>query len=387
MIERLAHLQPADGISRRLGLPSDALTLQRAWPRSAAHLLLEYIDRQGRIVGGQWFDEAGELHRIADETARRCPHAPPVVAESEHVLLQPRGADRRLIGLYPLLDRADATLVAHRPERRAVVRLSEPVRAQYAKVVRPSRVRDLIAPVRRLRGLPNRPFALPEEVQLDEPAGVVIWSALRGESLNDLLGDGDRLVPAVRAAGEALRWLHQTAPPGVKVHDARAETDMLTQQLERLRSLEPTVHVRLGEAPVAVFGALAGGSCGSSTIHRDFYDKQVFIDAEGRIGMLDFDTTAVGEPALDVANMLAHLELRAMQERCSWGLVSKAADALLAGYAPSSTVQARLGAYCDATRLRLACLYAYRPRWRNLTSELAGRIGAAPATAPAPRAR
>ncbi len=48
-------------------------------------------------------------------------------------------------------------------------------------------------------------------------------------------------------------------------------------------------------------------------LHRDFFDKQVVVDADGRPGLLDFDTLAAGEAAVDVANMLVHLELR----RCS----------------------------------------------------------------------
>lgn len=42
---------------------------------------------------------------------------------------------------------------------------------------------------------------------------------------------------------------------------------------------------------------------------------------------------------------------------------------------PEADVQARLGAYQDASRLRLACLYALRPRWRHLTAQLVKRIG------------
>ncbi len=110
-------------------------------------------------------------------------------------------------------------------------------------------------------------------------------------------------------------------------------------------------------------------------IHRDFYDKQVFVDPEGGIGVLDFDTLCVGEPALDVANMLVHLELRSWQGRCSRGPASKAAGAFLDGYDPPPKVQARLGAYRDSTRLRLACLYAYRPRWRHLSADLVRCIG------------
>ena len=79
---------------------------------------------------------------------------------------------------------------------------------------------------------------------------------------------------------------------------------------------------------------------------------------------------AIGEPALDVANMLVHLQLRAMQQRCSRDCAEQAAAAFLEAYRPEPALQQRLGAYQDATRLRLACLYTWRPQWRHLGPEL-----------------
>jgi len=75
---------------------------------------------------------------------------------------------------------------------------------------------------------------------------------------------------------------------------------------------------------------------------------------------------ATGEPSLDVANMLVHLQLRAMQQRCSPDAAAQAAAAFLEAYRPDGNGQQRLEAYQDATRLRLACLYTWRPRWRHL---------------------
>jgi len=132
------------------------------------------------------------------------------------------------------------------------------------------------------------------------------------------------------------------------------------------------VKVVVGPLPRRVFEALAEGSCGSVPLHRDFHDKQVFIDAAGRAGILDFDTMALGEPALDVANMLVHLELRALQHRCSPEAAGQAAEAFMEAYRPEAPVRQRLAAYEAATRLRLACLYTWRPAWRHLGPVLLG---------------
>ena len=105
--------------------PGGELWLRRAWPRAAGHMLLEYALPRGGIVAGQWMDDAVALRRVAGETARTCPQARPVLLEGHGVLLQPGGGDRKLAGLWALLARSGATLVSHRPERRAVVRLED----------------------------------------------------------------------------------------------------------------------------------------------------------------------------------------------------------------------------------------------------------------------
>jgi thiamine kinase-like enzyme len=51
-------------------------------------------------------------------------------------------------------------------------------------------------------------------------------------------------------------------------------------------------------------------------IHRDFYHDQVLV-TEGGLSILDWDDAAMSEPAVDVANFLAHLRLLAIQ-RSGW---------------------------------------------------------------------
>ena len=376
LIEQLADVELRDDSASRLGLRGQRLALRRAWPRSKGHLLLEYVDGQGRIVPGQWMQDVQQLKRVADETAKCCPDATPVVVTSDGgpILLQPRGADRRLVGLRALLARPGSTLLSHRPERRAVVRLEGSPGQRFAKDVRPSRVRAVSNVARDLSVSPDRPFTVPEVIEVDERQGVVIYSALAGIGLHALFCDRERLVPAARATGEALRWLHDKARRPERTHDAQAEIGVLQKWLSRVEAFAPTRCRRLHDAAAKVFQELEVDSCGLTMIHRDFYEKQVVIGSNGQVGILDFDTAAVGEPALDVANIFAHLELRVLQGRCSLSSASHATDALLEGYDPRSEVVARLPAYRDASRLRLACIYAFRPRCSHLVTELVRRI-------------
>ena len=84
-------------------------------------------------------------------------------------------------------------------------------------------------------------------------------------------------------------------------------------------------------------------------------------------------TLAAGDPALDVANLLVHLDLRVAQGIMTSVRADQARAAFLRGYAPDEVTTARVPAYAELVRLRLAGLYAFRPRWRSLAADLARR--------------
>ena len=150
---------------------------------------------------------------------------------------------------------------------------------------------------------------------------------------------------------------------------------MLQRWLQRLEAFVPHLGSPFRTVAAGVFERLAASPSPHVLLHRDFYDKQVFADGGGRVGLLDFDTLAVGEAALDVANALVHFELRALQERCPPEQAAAAGFALLEGYQPVAQVCLRIGAYADAARLRLACVYAFRPQEVSVVFALLTRVG------------
>ena len=183
-------------------LARQGLHLLRSWPRDENHLLLE-AGRDGAVVAGQWFATAER----AAEVARKTPGA----EQLGRVVLQPHGADRKLPGLVPLLRRDGAELVAHRPERRAVVRLpaGSPHAVEYAKVVRPGVLADVARTTAAAAALPLR---TPAVVGVDDATSAVITAALPGRTLHDLLATPDAFgrLPGRRAG------------PGSAAPDARA---------------------------------------------------------------------------------------------------------------------------------------------------------------------
>ena len=385
---RTARASPLDEFARlslpaqdieRLGLPFAPLELRRAWPRSPGHVLLEY-QAGAQVVAAQWLANPAIREQVARATERACTAPSVVLAETsgKRVVVQARGADRRLRGLAQLLMRPGASLVGHRAERRAVVRLEEASGVRYAKVVRLERVPGIVEAGRAAEQLAGAGFAAPELLEVDVAAGVVIWSEVLGTTLYDLAGS-DRLVAGARAAGIALQALHGFAPAtSAGRHTAAEEARWLGVWLDRLAFFAPEVGTTARRLAHGATAALLQAATAPVLLHRDFFDKQIVVDEDGCVGFLDFDTLATGEAALDVANMLAHLELRALQGRASADRAETAAAAFVEGYGPSPDVMRRCPAYVDATRLRLACLYAFRPASAHVVPALLSLVGQPP---------
>ena len=301
ILDTLAVLEPSPADFRRLGLATGSLMLRRAWPRSPHRAGLEYVAGNGQTVVGQWFDDAGDLQRIARATTATCTMAGTagVGIDEAGVLLQAGGADRRLPGLSPLVARPDSRLIVHRPERRAVVRLQGANGPCYAKVVRPDRVQSLIAAGQAARRLADGAFAVPELLDADIDLGVAVWSALPGMSLYDLLqtarvplpagtagdaGPGRRqngqpasvsrhaiLTRAARATGEALRALHAATQPAYTVaHSAADEIGVLQRWGMSLKTFAPVIFGEWWAVATRVFDALAADQSPHVPLHRDF---------------------------------------------------------------------------------------------------------------------
>jgi len=363
---------------------AEGLTLVKAIPRSATHLGVELRRPDGGLLAGQWFADRGEALAVHAQTVRAAPAAG-VQLLPGGVLLQPGGADRRLPGLGPVAAAHGASLVAHRPERRAVVRVSPPrdhragpgprpqAETTYVKLVRPRRLDRTVIGAR----LTVAGVVTPTLRAVDEELGAVTFTELPGRTLFDLLGDprttDAHLVTVSSAVGDALRRLHRTtvAAP-LPRHDAATELDVarrwvhLAAEHQLLGRRAADLHHRLDQAA----DELAAARTEHALLHRDLHDKQLLL-AGTDVGLLDFDLAALGDPALDLANLLTHLQLRTLQGRCSGERARACATAVLEGYGHrSGDWQRRLAAYRTTARVRLVCVYAFRPAHAAAAAEL-----------------
>ena len=353
----------------------------RGWPRSREHALLE-LDTAGGSRGAQWFARRADLQAAAADIPGAQVHGA--------VLLHPQGTDHRLPAMAARIE-AGEQIVVHRPGRRAVLRGSGPG-APFTKVTRKRRAASAVQRHRAVAEVLG-PSARLAQI-LDAGSDWFSLSALPGRTLLDL--GTDQHVPAHllatgwAALGSALAHLHTTGgqpPAGIEAdHDARAE------QATTMRWLDPVLHWQLLpdvdrpgiEDLLSPLTRQSPGQLG--LLHRDLHDQQVLFDVDndaGQVGLLDLDAAAWGEAALDVANVLTHLELRVRQQLLSVHRAAIAEQAFLTGLEPSATTMARVPAYRTAARLRLCAVYALRPRWRSLATRWFTEVhywGAAPAS-------
>ncbi|WP_380168768.1 hypothetical protein [Jannaschia sp. R86511] len=371
----------------RSDLAAAGLELVRAWPRGPEHLLLHV--RPAREAGqsgaaraagssgagagawsaGQWFADDDRAAQVAARTrvVEGGPAAPGVThLLGTGVVLQPGGADRRLRGLAALVADPGVTLVAHRPERRAVVRAADGT--SFTKVVRSEQVDALAASARwQAPGL-----QVPEVLAVDREAGTVITAAVPGRTLHDL---GARATAqAWWQVGRAVAALHAApAPAHAREHRLGTEADVTRTWLERAvrhGAMAPGRVAAMWDGCAAALERLGGGAptVAPVTTHRDLHDKQVLLAGDDTAGwsvsVIDLDLLAVAEPGLDLANLLVHLLLRDRQAalRSAGSAPARAGDAaeaFLAGYGPVPD----LGRVADLAVLaaaRVAAVYAFR---------------------------
>ena len=159
--------------------------------------------------------------------------------------------------------------------------------------------------------------------------GMVEHRELAGRSLHDLLRDAgfdyggtDTVARAFGAAGRTIRALHDSTPPAeLPIHGADREAAITARWVDQALAhgvLDTLDRVRTADALHAL-GTDLGSRASPPTltlVHRDLHDKQMVVVDGDDAGLLDLDTLAVGDPALDVANLLVHLELRMLQGHC-----------------------------------------------------------------------
>lgn len=344
-----------DAVARVIGVPAE---VKRAWPGKQGELTFEATERDtGRIRAGR-MREDGTV-----EAAAYC-------------------EDPKLANLAEAARGGE--LLVHRYGRRAVIRSTDPSAPQsFTKVLRPGKAVPAARAHKDASALAAGSGVVVPQV-LAESAGSITLSTVPGKDLH-LLG---RQVWAARqrqdndgaaAARWTLAWrfFGQDWPrfarpvaagiPSYSAEDECATVEKWAAQARQFGTLAVGER-QLGEAVDHVQELLLGSAAQAPVLaHRDLHDKQILFDPKQRsLGLIDCDTLALAEPALDLANLLVHLEFR-----CHQGLLHPAAAATAKAEVRRTAEQMgvdprRIAAYSAASALRLACVYSFRPPCRRL---------------------
>lgn len=280
-----------------------------------------------------------------------------------------------------------ATVLGYRLGRRCVARVAWTKRSdgpppRFPKndiVIKMSRKRQALALWTRWRQLEHEGFChnsadgigMPKSLFLHSDTGALFQDFVHEQSLHEIIGAPDFNNHCERAA-LALRKLHATRIPGLAEHGVGDELSHLRWLTRTTGESFPMVAADLDmKYSELEHSTPESGPAIYRTAHRDFYDKQVLSGNAGTF-LLDCDTLAMADPALDYANFIAHLLWRQYQHPEHAPSISRGIEYFISAYRiDQNSFQHRASWWLNASLLRLACIYSWRPRWHRAGVALA----------------
>jgi hypothetical protein len=172
-------------------------------------------------------------------------------------------------------------------------------------------------------------------------------------SIDLLLADPQSNLPSRLA--EAIFKLHSSSIRPARSHAVSDDLRLLHEKLPLVAQRHPHLESRLGR--LLEICSKLGRSIDvppSCPVHRDFYHDQIIVDGR-RLYLLDLDLFALGDPALDVGNFVAHLAEYALRKSGNADVLAEQQNAMIERYLQlaSENLRARILAYSALTLARL----------------------------------
>ncbi|MFC9350402.1 hypothetical protein [Arthrobacter sp. NPDC057013] len=351
-------------------------SVQRAWPGTSPgsyDMEVRCPDRNG-VLAGHFSGGAFEAITVDDH------RLPALAAES-----------------------AKGEMVVHRAHKRAVVRAP----GTYIKVFRPGRALAAAASHNiTAAALIEGGFDTPRLVSVGPD--VLAFSRLAGRSFFELGQSRAGITDQAGMTGQAgisdaayaalwkrwsEAWVRSVTAAGspsfqdslhrLPLRDAEKEAASLQRWVghwlrhsDGIAAAAPARAVLLARAQAVTVSLLGAHPDPVGWAHGDLHDKQMLGGQElggqalggqtvlrAAPALLDFDESCRAEAALDLANLDVHLELRWRQKLLTSRRYAIAHAAVKSAAEHLHVSPDRFGAYAASTRLRLACLYSFRPPW------------------------
>lgn len=304
-----------------------------------------WLDLTADAPGGQrWFRwDSGQSRELLPEHDRSLPLA------------------RRLPG--------NARVLSYRPDRRIVVEYEQHGQRVVEKGYRKGRsglAADRYSCMEETRGCG---FVVPRLIRHRRETESLVFEHIPGESLTSRTASPDVLAPL----GAALRKLQEHGvAERLEPFGPEDELAVLDRWAAKVREASGGLPRDWGQMRAELERKRPDPTwCRVGMTHRDLHDRQLLMTQSG-LAILDCDSLCRADVALDPANFVAHLHLRALQNDFDGRAADDASEAFLAGLSRSSErgFRERLGFYQTSSYLRLALVYSLRPRWLDRVPEL-----------------
>lgn len=265
----------------------------------------------------------------------------------------PKARRRLLRKILPddeALWKADLETLRYRPERRYTGRLVRKGRPRAVlKAYGPDDYGIAARGSRAFRTTP--PLRVPKRIAKSEGRRLLLFEWMDGRLLEEAIGD-PRLDPATFArVGRALARLHRQEAPRSPLRTRDLEASSLMRAAADLGSLWPPAAERAWALAADLGRRILRGPPAVTAIHGDFQAENVLL-ADDEVRVIDLDEVARGDPAIDVGNFLAHLELDVARGRLDGDRSETFREAFLEAYGMADP--ARAGHATAAALLRLA---------------------------------
>jgi aminoglycoside phosphotransferase (APT) family kinase protein len=295
------------------------------------------------------------------------------------VLVAATGLDETWAGA-----RARPSVLSHKPGQRCTVgyTLEDGARARAVRVAVKVYRRQRLAS--RVHGWTNalkgeifhdtRRLFTPAALELIEEQGISVCEWVDGVDLRHPLLEERARLPVTLAA-QWLAILHAARPlGGLKTHSLQHELHKVDEACGLIGAALPGERRGLEQTQEEMRRAAAGIRPYRLTmIHRDFYYAHVLWNG-ARVGVIDFDSLSVGDPALDVGHFLAHLETLAYRRRENPAAFSDEETTFLEIYnrLAEQDIRSRVNFFKTYTFLKLAGIEVGRKsrEWRRQATAL-----------------
>ena len=266
------------------------------------------------------------------------------------------------------LRRSDTvTLLAWRVGSRAIFRVENDAGPHMVKLYRKDR--DVLRRWLHLGEHSHPRWSVPTIDEWDPKRRMLRLQFCPGESLNHRWLSGRATEEESDAVASVLEWLASAPlPDDFPAHPIEEEIRILSERLPVFERTLAEPSSRAAPLVARVTTALrALPEVAPVFSHRDFHDKQLLIDGD-RGTLIDLDLAAAAHPALDVGNILAHLQLRALKGAAiDWASVARP---IATRAKESRSIDDSLPVWTAGTLLRLALIYARRFRQPGVIESL-----------------